>query len=53
MKERLIRRKKERSRVRAVQTDSIRSFLSIGGIDKMLNALLRNAWREEGSGRED
>ena len=39
--ETMIWREKERSRVRAVQMDNLRGLLSIGKIDRVPNALIR------------
>ena len=40
MEMRLIWRKKEKSRIRAVQTDNLRGLLGIRRMDKVLNALV-------------
>ena len=46
--ETMIRREKERSRVRAVQMNTLRGLLGIKRTDKVLNARIRQLWSDEG-----
>ena len=46
--ESMLGKEKERSRIRAVQMDNLRRFLGIRGMDRVLNAMIRELCSDQG-----